>query len=109
MARADRSLRVVVFARAPRAGEVKTRLVPLLGAEGASALHAHFVERTLALAAEARIGPVDLCATHTDDAFLRRCAECFQVPLIEQSRGDLGARMSDALDDALARADGAIL
>ena len=32
------SARLVVFAKAPQAGNVKTRLIPALGAQGASAL-----------------------------------------------------------------------
>jgi rSAM/selenodomain-associated transferase 1 len=102
------AVRVLVFAKAPRAGEVKTRLAPLLGAEGASALHAHFIERTLALAIDVDIGLVDLYATRCDDLFLRACAVRFGVRLVEQSRGDLGIRMRDALDDALS-ADGAAI
>ena len=38
---------LLVFARAPRAGQVKTRLVPLLGEAGAARLYARLVERTL--------------------------------------------------------------
>lgn len=38
---------VVVFARAPSPGKVKTRLIPLLGAAGAAALHAALLEDTL--------------------------------------------------------------
>ena len=36
--------RIIVFARAPVAGEAKTRLIPALGAEGAARLHARLVE-----------------------------------------------------------------
>ena len=102
-------VRVLVFAKAPRAGEVKTRLASLLGAEGASALHAHFIECTLALAIDAAIGPVDLYATRRDDLFLRACAVRFGVRLVEQSQGDLGMRMRDALNEALCSAGAAIL
>ncbi len=38
---------VVVFARAPAPGKVKTRLIPSLGAEGAAALHAALLQDTL--------------------------------------------------------------
>ena len=41
---------LAVFARAPVPGEAKTRLIPLLGAEGAAALHVRLVERMLATA-----------------------------------------------------------
>src|SRR5690349_3333853 len=38
--------RLILFARFPMAGEVKTRLLPALGAEGAAALHRRLVLRT---------------------------------------------------------------
>ncbi len=94
----------IVFAKAPRAGEVKTRLIPLLGAAGAAALHRQLVHRTLVTATDASPGPVELhVAPSTDDAFLQDCARRFGVALIPQHGADLGARMCNAFDDGLAR------
>ncbi|OIP45040.1 MAG: hypothetical protein COX17_03470 [Deltaproteobacteria bacterium CG23_combo_of_CG06-09_8_20_14_all_60_8] len=42
--------RLLVFTRLPVAGQVKTRLIPALGAAGAAALHRRLAERTLATA-----------------------------------------------------------
>ena len=54
---------IAVFARAPVAGQAKTRLIPRLGAEGAAALQQEFILRSLHTALEAGIGPVSLwCA-----------------------------------------------
>ena len=39
--------RIVIFAKAPVAGRVKTRLIPALGAEGAAALARDMLERTV--------------------------------------------------------------
>ena len=39
--------RLILFARYPVAGQVKTRLIPALGADGAAALHRRLVLRTL--------------------------------------------------------------
>ena len=50
-------VQVAVFAKAPVPGEVKTRLVPLLGAEDAAELHATLVRRSLATARDADVGP----------------------------------------------------
>ena len=55
--------RIVVFAKAPQPGRVKTRLIPALGAEGAAALATRMLARTLAAAAEAAPGGVELCAS----------------------------------------------
>jgi rSAM/selenodomain-associated transferase 1 len=90
--------RIAVFAKAPVAGQVKTRLVPLLGADGAAALHAGLVRRSLATACEARLGPVELwCAPDARHPFFERCAEQFHVGLRVQEGADLGSRMADAL------------
>lgn len=94
---------IIVFARAARPGAVKTRLVPLLGAEGAAALHARMVEHALATARKAALGPVELhCAPDCDDDFFRFCSNRYRVELVSQAGGDLGARMSAAASTALA-------
>ena len=94
----------MMFAKAPRAGEVKTRLIPLLGAVGAAALHRQLMYRTLATATEVGTGPVELhAAPGIDDAFLRENAQRFGVALLPQQGRDLGERMRNAFDGALAR------
>jgi rSAM/selenodomain-associated transferase 1 len=94
---------VIVFARAPRPGQVKTRLVPLLGAEGAAALHARLVERTLASARSAGFEHVELrCAPDAEDPFFHLCRRRYGVVLAAQAEGDLGTRMRVAFERALA-------
>jgi rSAM/selenodomain-associated transferase 1 len=101
MPRTSSDGRVLVFAKAPRPGSVKTRLIPLLGEQGAAALHARLVKRTLSIARLAAPGAVDLYGAPADDAFLRCCAERYGARLLEQSCGDLGVRMRDAFSAAL--------
>jgi rSAM/selenodomain-associated transferase 1 len=97
---------IIVFAKAPTPGEVKTRLTPALGAAGAAALHERLVHRTLATAAAAALGPVELCcAPEVTHPFLVACAHAHSADLGEQGPGDLGRRMHRAF----ARAPGAIL
>lgn len=94
----------VVFAKAPHAGTVKTRLIPLLGAEAAAALHRQLVQRTLVTATDAGLGPVELHgAPGIADDFLRDCARRFGVALLPQRGADLGERMRSAFDEALSR------
>jgi hypothetical protein len=89
--RADTRTRIIVFAREPRAGQVKTRLVPILGAAGAARLYARLLARTLATARSARSGAVELqWARH-------------------QRGADLGARMLHAFRQGLRRAARVIL
>jgi rSAM/selenodomain-associated transferase 1 len=95
---------VLIFARAPVAGRVKTRLIPLLGDHGAAALYRNLVEHALAVARESRVGPVELwCSPGTDDDFFAACRERYKVTLHRQAEGDLGARMLRAFEDALTR------
>lgn len=82
---------VLVFARAPIPGRVKTRLIPRLGELGAARLHARLTECALRTAAAAGCGPVEL-----HDAAKQRGA-------------DLGERMHSALCSALRRHRAAIL
>lgn len=99
---ADRGSVVIVFAKAPRPGTVKTRLVPLLGADGAAALHAKLVKRTLETVRAASLKNVELhCAPDIKDPFFGFCADQYGPPLKAQTDGDLGARMLNAITQAL--------
>jgi hypothetical protein len=100
----------VVFARAPVPGEAKTRLIPALGAAGAAALHERLVDRALATAAAAALGPVELCCT-PDEAHpaLAALARRHGARLGAQGPGDLGERMNAAFRRVLAGAPRAIL
>ena len=100
------SCRVLVFAKAPVPGQAKTRLAPALGERGAAELHRQLLTRALRTAIAAELGPVELwCAPDTHDPFFCACAEKFGLSLHDQGEGDLGMRMSRALESALA--DGA--
>jgi uncharacterized protein len=91
------SPRIAVFAKAPVAGEVKTRLVPLLGAERAAQLHAGLVERALATAVAAAPSSLVLwCTPDAASAYFKRCAKRFGCELRVQSGADLGERMAHA-------------
>ncbi len=94
---------VIVFARAPRPGTTKTRLVPALGRRGAADLYRCFLLDTLAnvcgldaavmvaAAEESDLGPV---------ATLARSV-CPRAALTVQQGDDLGERMASAVERAL--------
>jgi rSAM/selenodomain-associated transferase 1 len=95
-----------VFARAPLAGQVKTRLIPQLGVQGATDLHRRLVVATLRRACAAAGAQVELwIAGDPLDAFVQDCARRFRVPVFEQCGADLGERMARALSQALSRPD----
>ncbi len=103
-------MRIAVFAKAPVAGQVKTRLAPLLGAEGAAALHAGLVRQALSTATRSGLGPVELwCAPDETHPFFARCAEQFALTLHRQSGADLGARMRAAFAHGLGAGDRVIV
>jgi len=88
---------VAVFARAPVAGSVKTRLAGLLGPDAAASLHAGLVRHALCAAAHARLGPVELwCTPDERHPFFERCAVDFGAVLRRQDGADLGERMRHA-------------
>ena len=89
--RADTRTKVIVFARAAHAGRVKTRLIPLLGEQGAARLHARLLRRALTTALEANLGAVELWTTR------------------RQRGADLGARMQHAFARSLRRAERVVL
>lgn len=84
-------LALCVFARAPRAGRVKTRLIGTLGADGAAALYARLLTRMLAVAADA---PVATREIHVDTAAsLPWFSALPDFDCRVQVEGDLGTRM----------------
>ncbi len=100
----DDSVAIVVMAKAPEPGQVKTRLVPPLSAGGAAVLAARFARRTLTTAVAAALGPVTLgCAPDATHEFFKVCARRHGVTLVDQGAGDLGARMQRMLATALER------
>jgi rSAM/selenodomain-associated transferase 1 len=90
--------RIVIFAKQPLPGKVKTRLIPAIGAEGAARLAAAMlataIEEALATGCE-----VELCG----DPHPSLWHEGPAVALAEQGGGDLGTRLSRAAERVLAR------
>lgn len=102
--------RVIVMSKAPLPGQVKTRLVPLLGRAGAARFYRTLLENTLEKLCTAGLCPVELCcAPDTHQAFFADCRRRYPVTLTGQGRGDIGQRMSRAIAAALQRADRVVL
>ena len=95
---------ILIFAKAPVEGRVKTRLIPALGRAGTTRLYRKLLHNLVnRLAAEA-LAPVELwCApdaNHPDFQTLNRHPG---VTLHEQRGDDLGERMAYAAAEALQR------
>jgi len=107
-------LTLQIFAKEPVPGQVKTRLARAIGEREAAAVHARFVETTLATAVAARsrglVDAIELwCAPAADAPVFAAWRDRHGVVLRTQAGADLGARMGGALDSALARGSRALL
>ena len=101
---------ILVFARAPVAGEAKTRLIPALGAAGAAHLHRRLTEHALATATTANAGAVQLwCTPGPDDPFFAECARRHPIVLKTQRGATLGERLAFAAAGALRGRDAIVV
>lgn len=103
-------VRTLIFAKAPKPGLAKTRLIPALGAEGAAWLARQMLEYTLANATAAALGPVELCMTPAPEAPEWRCTLAPPgVEVSDQGEGDLGARLARAAQRSIAAGEAVLL
>jgi len=95
--------RVIVFARVPRLGEVKTRLARSIGEHAALSAHRELLAAAMATAARAGADGVELCIAGDDrDGECAGLAASFGASLSVQRGASLGDRMGEALGRALA-------
>lgn len=100
---------LVIFAKAPVPGTVKTRLCPPLTADEAATLHGSFVldtlERTKAAMTAFKL-PLDrylACAPTSNHVFFKIMEERHGVRLMDQEGDDVGARMDHAFSAVFAK------
>jgi rSAM/selenodomain-associated transferase 2/rSAM/selenodomain-associated transferase 1 len=94
--------RLILLARYPVPGKVKTRLVPALGAEAAAGLHRRLVLRTLRTAKKAcQLVPADL-EVRFDGGSERAMSHWLgdSICFLPQDAGDLGERMARAFEES---------
>lgn len=109
--RHDAALRtaVVIFAKAPIPGYVKTRLCPPLTPDEAATLHGSFVldtlERTKTAAGRLKLSMERYlaCAPSSSHVFFKIMEERQGVTLIDQVGDDLGARMHQTVETMFSR------
>lgn len=103
-------LLLIQFARTPREGHVKTRLIPHLGATGACELHCELTLWTCRQLLASKLGPVELAIdVDAGHPLFERCLAEGVTRISVQHGADLGARMHDALQQGLSRFRGVIL
>lgn len=93
---------MVLFAKAPIPGQVKTRLCPPLTPDEAASLHGSFVldslERSKAATLQQKLAldRILACAPAADHVFFKILGERHGIRLIDQIGDDLGAKMHQA-------------
>ncbi|HEX7027318.1 MAG TPA: TIGR04282 family arsenosugar biosynthesis glycosyltransferase [Gammaproteobacteria bacterium] len=97
--------RILVFAKAPVPGEVKTRLQPRLSMQQCAQLQQRLIEHTLHTCVDSGLCAVELwCAGDSAHPFFRDCLQRYPVDLQVQHGDDLGTRMLNALERTLQHA-----
>lgn len=95
----DVALPLLIFAKLPEPGRVKTRLIPELGADGACRAYIELFQRTLRQTATWPGERWLYCAPQHSASFFIEAAEQHDLRLRTQADGDLGERMFAALSD----------
>ncbi|HTP41636.1 MAG TPA: TIGR04282 family arsenosugar biosynthesis glycosyltransferase [Nitrospiria bacterium] len=93
---------LIIFAKAPEPGEVKTRLSPPLTSKQAARLHEAFLLDVVR--ASHSLGGITRwlsCAPSTTHPYFRHLARRFRLRLLTQTGATLGERMASALRQAL--------
>ncbi len=117
--------RLLIFAKAPIPGQVKTRLIPSLGAWRACLIYKRLLQRTLQMVTQQPITrqstashdrrlslpyAVELwCAPTPHHPFLHACRRSYGVSLHRQQGRDLGQRMQHAFQAAFTRSQCVVL
>jgi rSAM/selenodomain-associated transferase 1 len=95
--------KLIIFAKAPIPGSVKTRLQPTVSQEDAATLQTYFIQQTLALASTLKDVDIELwCTPDESHPCFQHCARKYAITLKQQQGNDLGERMANALQEALA-------
>lgn len=101
---------IIIFAREPVAGQVKTRLIPTLGKQGATEFYIALLDLTLHKIYHYNLSPVSVCIT--PESNMRYFSERYpyaDLQITTQTGSDLGQRMYYALEQSLKQYSKAIL
>ncbi|WP_019531713.1 TIGR04282 family arsenosugar biosynthesis glycosyltransferase [Dasania marina] len=100
--------KILVFAKAPVAGQVKTRMQPQLSPAQSAQLHKELLGHCLTTLQQARLAPVQLCYSGEHECW-QGLRQRYCLEIVEQGKGDLGQRMAGAAVHALVDAEAVLL
>jgi rSAM/selenodomain-associated transferase 1 len=102
------SQRILVFAKAPIPGCVKTRLLTELSPTEAAKLHMAMVHNTLSMACNSQLAPVELWIDG-EHPFFQECKRLYPIQTLKQYGGDIGTRMQHAFNQRLSESDAVLI
>lgn len=95
---------VLIFAKAPRPGRVKTRLIPALGELGATRLYSELLRRQIEWISRQTPYAIELWVTPEEKhPLFQELSSEFVFSISLQEGGDLGERMGHAAEQSLQR------
>jgi hypothetical protein len=101
---------LLIFAKAPVAGQVKTRLISDVGEQRATELYKEFLTITLETAEQASFSEIQLWVSgDINHPYIKYLKNTFHMTLHKQKGNDLGERMSCAFDSVFAIYSNAVL
>ena len=93
---------LLVFTKTPVEGQVKTRLIPIWGTQGALMLYKDLLKSTLETAIASEIEDICLyCTPDKNEPFIQFCSTHYEVDLGLQEGHDLGDKMYNAFTEYL--------
>lgn len=101
--------RLLVFAKAPLLGKVKTRLIPLLGEQGALDFHVASIRFALEQRAAMQLSPMVLYIKGQAPGWLTELCQQLSIDVIQQQGDNLGERMLHAATEQLSQAQSVVL
>lgn len=93
---------LIVFTRSPVPGQVKTRLLPDFSKQQAAAIQQQLIEH--AVSKFCKLDGIDVqlhCSPDTSHHFFQYIKAIYKVRLVSQVEGDLGQKMSTAIENTL--------
>ncbi len=101
---------IIIFAREPVYGQVKTRLIPVLGKTGATELYSALLDFSVHKIHRYKLASLCLCITpESQSQYFSRHYPFDDLLITKQTGKDLGQRMANALEQSLQQFSKAIL
>jgi uncharacterized protein len=101
---------LIIFAKAPVAGQVKTRLIPAIGQARATSLYKELLSKTLDIVGEVSFIEKQLWISgDMNHSYITHLKSKHDLQLFQQKGNDLGERMSNAFASVLTTHSYAIL